>query len=170
LRQFGAKVYLCIIINPIDNHCFCGPGGNGISAGVIIGKSDSANIFFQLLQPPIRMPLYQVRRTGSLNSAWLKIAKFNAKISTGYRWHSTCHRYAQIRRMALSDKQLICAQCGTTFVFSQAEQERYKIRGFDAPRRCPLCRKSRAKLHDEPQWQQRQRRSRRNHDDNFDQF
>lgn len=70
----------------------------------------------------------------------------------------------------MSDKQLICAQCGSAFVFSRAEQERYKIRGFDAPRRCPLCRKSRVKLQDEPQWQQKQRRSRRNHDDNFDQF
>jgi len=70
----------------------------------------------------------------------------------------------------LSDKQLICAHCGSAFVFSQEEQERYKVRGFDAPRRCPLCRKSRVKLHDEPQWQQKQRRSRRHNHDNNDLF
>jgi hypothetical protein len=70
----------------------------------------------------------------------------------------------------LSDKQLICAQCGSAFVFSQAEQERYKVRGFDTPRRCPLCRKSRVKLNDEPPWQQKQRRVRRQNHDDFDQY
>jgi DNA repair exonuclease SbcCD ATPase subunit len=35
---------------------------------------------------------------------------------------------------------LNCRQCGKDFVFSEAEQEFYKEKGFDLPRRCKECR------------------------------
>ncbi|MBN2254332.1 MAG: zinc-ribbon domain containing protein [Deltaproteobacteria bacterium] len=37
-------------------------------------------------------------------------------------------------------------QCGTPFVFTWAEQERFLSRGFDSPRRCLDCRKKKSKL------------------------
>ena len=44
------------------------------------------------------------------------------------------------------DEWLICAQCGNEFLFARAEQEKYQARGFDAPLRCPACRKHRSRL------------------------
>jgi CxxC-x17-CxxC domain-containing protein len=39
------------------------------------------------------------------------------------------------------DKQLTCVECGTTFTFTAAEQERYAQRGFtNEPKRCSPCR------------------------------
>jgi chaperonin cofactor prefoldin len=38
------------------------------------------------------------------------------------------------------DMILNCRQCGEDFVFSEAEQEFYKEKGFDLPRRCKKCR------------------------------
>ena len=35
---------------------------------------------------------------------------------------------------------LNCRQCGEDFVFSESEQEFYKEKGFDLPRRCKKCR------------------------------
>lgn len=70
----------------------------------------------------------------------------------------------------LSDKQIICAQCGSSFLFSEAEQNRHKIQGFDPPRRCQFCRKSRIKLHDDPPWQRKTRRAHRNSHDDYDTF
>jgi hypothetical protein len=34
-----------------------------------------------------------------------------------------------------------CIQCDTDFEFSAKDQEKYERKGFDPPRRCPLCRK-----------------------------
>ena len=46
--------------------------------------------------------------------------------------------------MALADKTLTCAECGSSFVFTAGEQEFYASRGFtNEPRRCPTCRQSR---------------------------
>ena len=46
--------------------------------------------------------------------------------------------------MAYTDKELTCAECGTTFVFTSGEQEFYAGRGLtNEPRRCPSCRQAR---------------------------
>lgn len=43
--------------------------------------------------------------------------------------------------MAFSDQTLVCVDCGKEFVFSAAEQEFFQTKGFQAPKRCPDCRK-----------------------------
>ncbi len=42
-----------------------------------------------------------------------------------------------------ADKNLVCEDCGKTFVFTAGEQEFYQKKGFESPRRCPECRASR---------------------------
>ena len=39
-----------------------------------------------------------------------------------------------------TDKNLVCADCGTTFVFSASDQAFFQERGFSEPRRCRSCR------------------------------
>ena len=36
---------------------------------------------------------------------------------------------------------LTCIQCDSSFEYTVEEQRRHDSLGFDAPRRCPLCRK-----------------------------
>lgn len=46
--------------------------------------------------------------------------------------------------MAYQDKSLTCAECGGAFVFTAAEQEFHRTKGFaNEPRRCPPCREKR---------------------------
>lgn len=46
--------------------------------------------------------------------------------------------------MGFQDKPLVCADCGATFVFTAAEQEFHKQKGFaNEPRRCSACREKR---------------------------
>ncbi|HEY4711474.1 MAG TPA: zinc-ribbon domain containing protein [Dehalococcoidia bacterium] len=46
--------------------------------------------------------------------------------------------------MALQDKTLQCADCGSTFTFSAAEQEFFQSKGYtNEPKRCPNCRQTR---------------------------
>ena len=46
--------------------------------------------------------------------------------------------------MVYADKEIVCADCGNTFVFSSGEQEFYAGRGLtNEPRRCKDCRSSR---------------------------
>ena len=46
--------------------------------------------------------------------------------------------------MALSDKTLVCADCGGEFIFTAGEQEFFASRGFvNEPKRCQPCRSSR---------------------------
>ncbi|MBN1689891.1 MAG: zinc-ribbon domain containing protein [Dehalococcoidia bacterium] len=46
--------------------------------------------------------------------------------------------------MALTDKNLTCAECGGSFVFTVGEQEFYQSKGLqNEPKRCPDCRTSR---------------------------
>ncbi len=46
--------------------------------------------------------------------------------------------------MSFQDKSLQCADCGTTFIFSAAEQEFFQSKGYtNEPKRCPSCRQSR---------------------------
>ena len=43
--------------------------------------------------------------------------------------------------MALSDKTLICVECGAEFTFTVGEQEFFQARGFgNEPKRCRSCR------------------------------
>ena len=43
----------------------------------------------------------------------------------------------------MSDKTLVCRDCGQEFVFSTGEQEFYKEKGFtNEPTRCVSCRKA----------------------------
>lgn len=42
----------------------------------------------------------------------------------------------------MTDKTIVCKDCGNEFVFSVGEQEFFKEKGFDNdPVRCPACRK-----------------------------
>jgi CxxC-x17-CxxC domain-containing protein len=44
----------------------------------------------------------------------------------------------------MSDKSLVCKECGKTFLFTQQEQDFYKERNFEnEPQRCPECRRAR---------------------------
>ena len=46
--------------------------------------------------------------------------------------------------MAFADKNLVCRDCGVTFVFSSGEQEFFQSRGLlHEPARCPTCRQAR---------------------------
>ena len=43
----------------------------------------------------------------------------------------------------MSDKIIVCRDCGSEFVFSVGEQEFYKEKGFEnEPVRCPSCRRA----------------------------
>ena len=47
-------------------------------------------------------------------------------------------------RMAISDKDLTCRDCGAVFVFTVGEQEFFASKGFtNEPSRCPACRSTR---------------------------
>ncbi|NLY71575.1 MAG: cytochrome C551 [Clostridiales bacterium] len=44
----------------------------------------------------------------------------------------------------MQDKNILCQDCGTEFVFTVGEQEFYKEKGFDnEPKRCKECREKR---------------------------
>ena len=43
------------------------------------------------------------------------------------------------------DMNLKCKECGQMFTISGKEAEWYKEKGFELPKRCPECRKSRRK-------------------------
>ena len=43
--------------------------------------------------------------------------------------------------MALSDRTLVCVECGGEFIFTAGEQEFFNARGFsNEPKRCRSCR------------------------------
>ena len=43
--------------------------------------------------------------------------------------------------MALSDKTMVCVECGSEFIFTVGEQEFFQARGFgNEPKRCRSCR------------------------------
>ncbi|MDD5724013.1 MAG: zinc-ribbon domain containing protein [Syntrophales bacterium] len=46
----------------------------------------------------------------------------------------------------MEDIRIGCIQCGHEFAFTVAEQRAYRDRGFSSPRRCPECRKKKAKM------------------------
>lgn len=43
----------------------------------------------------------------------------------------------------MSDRSLMCRDCGQEFTFTLGEQEFYQQRGFSEPQRCPTCRQAR---------------------------
>jgi CxxC-x17-CxxC domain-containing protein len=46
--------------------------------------------------------------------------------------------------VALSDKTLVCVECGGEFIFTAGEQEFFNARGFgNEPKRCKNCRSNR---------------------------
>lgn len=47
----------------------------------------------------------------------------------------------------MRDVMLTCIQCDSNFMFSIAQQKRCEEHGFDAPRRCPDCRKKKSRLY-----------------------
>ncbi len=45
----------------------------------------------------------------------------------------------------LADRDLLCAACGDSFVFTAGEQELYLLRGVQRqPERCPTCTRNHA--------------------------
>ena len=44
------------------------------------------------------------------------------------------------------DKEIVCKDCGKTFVFTVEEQEFYKERHLSEPKRCKKCAKARRKF------------------------
>lgn len=45
--------------------------------------------------------------------------------------------------MTYEERVLICAECGSEFVFSADDQEFHAQRGYQDPKRCPSCRQAR---------------------------
>ena len=45
----------------------------------------------------------------------------------------------------MTSEVVVCIQCGGEFEFPSDEKARYAGRGFDMPRRCPACRKHKAR-------------------------
>ncbi len=45
----------------------------------------------------------------------------------------------------MRDQTLYCIQCDSPFTFTVAQQKRVNSQGFDAPKRCPECRKHKQK-------------------------
>lgn len=45
----------------------------------------------------------------------------------------------------MQDQILYCVQCESPFSFTVSEQKRLNSQGFDAPKRCPECRKKKQK-------------------------
>ena len=55
---------------------------------------------------------------------------------------------------------LTCIQCDAPFEFSDNEQGFYRDRGFDTPRRCPVCRKHKSKWTEGPSGRNRRDKKR----------
>ena len=43
----------------------------------------------------------------------------------------------------MPDREITCAECGTTFAFTEREQEYYAERNLSEPKRCKQCRDAR---------------------------
>ena len=46
--------------------------------------------------------------------------------------------------MVSQDRNLTCAECGNSFVFSAEDQRYHQEKGFTDPKRCPTCRANRS--------------------------
>ncbi|MDT7943784.1 MAG: CxxC-x17-CxxC domain-containing protein [Dehalococcoidia bacterium] len=45
--------------------------------------------------------------------------------------------------MVYQDRDLVCVECGRTFVFTADDQQFHASRGYQDPKRCPECRQAR---------------------------
>jgi len=45
--------------------------------------------------------------------------------------------------VAYTDKELVCQDCGQTFIHAGEEQEFFASKGYSEPKRCPSCRRAR---------------------------
>ena len=45
----------------------------------------------------------------------------------------------------MQEKRIIRSQCGNTFIFTVAQQQRFNSLGFNPPKRCEECRKKKIK-------------------------
>ena len=50
------------------------------------------------------------------------------------------------RQLAFVEKEIVCKDCGKTFVFTVEEQQFYKERHLSEPKRCKKCAKARRKF------------------------
>jgi hypothetical protein len=51
--------------------------------------------------------------------------------------------------MDFTDKEIVCRDCGTSFMWSAGEQEFFTQKGLvNTPSRCPICRKKKDVKHD----------------------
>jgi hypothetical protein len=48
-----------------------------------------------------------------------------------------------MNKISFSDLNIICLDCGKTFVFSAGEQTFFASKALSPPKRCPACRKQR---------------------------
>jgi len=46
----------------------------------------------------------------------------------------------------MGEQIITCVQCEEEFEFSTRQQEYFQDKGFDPPKRCPSCRKNKAKI------------------------
>ena len=66
------------------------------------------------------------------------------------------------------DKSINCMQCGNQFTITSHEQERLLSKGFDLPKRCPVCRKNKNRgandTHEEWDLKRKRKQSRKGKD------
>jgi Zn finger protein HypA/HybF involved in hydrogenase expression len=55
----------------------------------------------------------------------------------------------------MKNKTIICIQCGNEFIVTPSEQKRCIERKFDMPKRCPECRKHKAKIKQQEEWRKK---------------
>jgi len=69
------------------------------------------------------------------------------EVQNSGRWHWAAMATLNLGGLlAVTDKRLICRECGEEFLFTQGEQEFYEKRGLqNEPGRCTQCRASRRK-------------------------
>ena len=60
----------------------------------------------------------------------------------------------------MKDKKLTCVQCQSEFLVTGEEREKMLARGFGMPRRCPNCRKHKAKIipGGKEEWRQKEKK------------
>ena len=66
------------------------------------------------------------------------------------------------------DKSANCMQCGNQFTITSDERERLLSKGFDLPKRCPVCRKNKNRgvsdTHEERDYKKKRKQSREGKD------
>jgi hypothetical protein len=61
----------------------------------------------------------------------------------------------------MDSQWIVCAQCDTEFEYNTEEQAWHARKGFDAPRRCPECRKHKNKYMSD--WESKEIKERKKH-------